>query len=544
MTVLYHILGLIVFIIVLMVIVAIHEAGHLFVAKKSGILCHEYSIGMGPLIAQKKAGETMVSFRAIPIGGYVSMAGEDVDDDILKEFKKVKLIIENDVVIKIIGNIDNPKYADLPTYDIVSYDIIGTAEAKPNELFIVVKEEDSEEELRYNVARDCMVNYKKNEEIQIAPYDRTFNHKSWGKRFLSVLAGPVMNFIFAWFIFLLMGIIFGYADTSTTRVDKVSDAALAAGLKDNDVIYSINGTVLDDWNSLSAVMGEIAKGKNQSNGNSGINADGSVNVKYYYQGNTDDLREVVIYPTIYIISSDLMIEYKDGNVVIANETKDTKLEKAGLNKGDVIKSLAAGDVYYSVSGVNDVLKFYDEQIGNSTKEVKVRVNDSDDDHTINIYTLSDLDANNLPTVKVLLGVATASKFQLVKLLYVPFVQTGESSGQIIKTLRQLFSRNSSISIRDMSGPVGIYNLFTRLVQGEDAFYNILYYTGLISVNLGIINLLPLPALDGGRIALLFYEGITKRKPTPKVENIINTVGLVLLLGFAAFIFISDIIKLF
>ena len=77
MNILYALLGLIVFLIVLMIIVLIHEGGHFLVAKKSGILCHEFSIGMGPLIVQKKKGETMFSIRAIPIGGYVAMAGEE-----------------------------------------------------------------------------------------------------------------------------------------------------------------------------------------------------------------------------------------------------------------------------------------------------------------------------------------------------------------------------------------------------------------------------------------------------------------------------------
>ena len=62
-----------------------------FFAKKAGILCHEFSIGMGPVLFQKKIGETVYSIRAIPIGGFVSMAGEEVNFDALKDVKKVKL---------------------------------------------------------------------------------------------------------------------------------------------------------------------------------------------------------------------------------------------------------------------------------------------------------------------------------------------------------------------------------------------------------------------------------------------------------------------
>ena len=93
MNFLYVILGIIVFIFVLGIIVLIHEGGHFLVAKKSGILCHEFSIGMGPLIWQTKKGETMFSIRAIPFGGYVAMAGEEVEFDALKDVKNVKVIL-------------------------------------------------------------------------------------------------------------------------------------------------------------------------------------------------------------------------------------------------------------------------------------------------------------------------------------------------------------------------------------------------------------------------------------------------------------------
>ncbi len=65
---------------------------------------------------------------------------------------------------------------------------------------------------------------------------------------------------------------------------------------------------------------------------------------------------------------------------------------------------------------------------------------------------------------------------------------------------------------------------------------------VLSVNLGFVNLLPLPALDGGRLAFLVYEAITKKKPNAKVENIIHTVGFVLLMGLMVFICFNDVLR--
>ena len=78
-------LNLIVFILVLGVIILIHELGHFYFAKRAKILCHEFAIGMGPAIWQTRRGETVYSIRSIPIGGYVSMAGEAISDALIKK---------------------------------------------------------------------------------------------------------------------------------------------------------------------------------------------------------------------------------------------------------------------------------------------------------------------------------------------------------------------------------------------------------------------------------------------------------------------------
>ena len=86
------VLGIIVFILILGIIVLIHEGGHFFFARRAGILCYEFSIGMGPKIFGKKdkKGETEYSIRAIPIGGFVQLAGEGLDED--KKLPKNRLL--------------------------------------------------------------------------------------------------------------------------------------------------------------------------------------------------------------------------------------------------------------------------------------------------------------------------------------------------------------------------------------------------------------------------------------------------------------------
>ena len=89
--ILFWILAFIIFVLVLGVIILVHEGGHFFFAKRAGILCHEFSIGMGPIVKTIKKGETSYSIRAIPVGGFVSMAGEDTNETLLKEGQMVSL---------------------------------------------------------------------------------------------------------------------------------------------------------------------------------------------------------------------------------------------------------------------------------------------------------------------------------------------------------------------------------------------------------------------------------------------------------------------
>ncbi|MCK9288980.1 MAG: site-2 protease family protein, partial [Acholeplasmataceae bacterium] len=72
------IINLLAFVFALGIIVSIHELGHLIMAKRAGMLCYEYSIGLGPAIYKRKGKETDFAIRAIPIGGYVSIAGEQM----------------------------------------------------------------------------------------------------------------------------------------------------------------------------------------------------------------------------------------------------------------------------------------------------------------------------------------------------------------------------------------------------------------------------------------------------------------------------------
>ena len=116
-------------------------------------------------------------------------------------------------------------------------------------------------------------------------------------------------------------------------------------------------------------------------------------------------------------------------------------------------------------------------------------------------------------------------------------------------LRELVHGN--VGVEDMSGPVGIVDLMAETgEQAEsmsDALYSIFYLTAFIAVNLAIMNMLPIPALDGGRVFLLLvtwiFEAVTKKKINPKYEGYVHAAGMILLLALMAFVMFNDILKI-
>lgn len=118
------------------------------------------------------------------------------------------------------------------------------------------------------------------------------------------------------------------------------------------------------------------------------------------------------------------------------------------------------------------------------------------------------------------------------------------------SLQMLLS--GKVGLSDMAGPVGIVDMMSEAATTApsflDALLNLVYFGGFLAVNLGVMNLLPIPALDGGRVVALVLttavEGITKKKIDPKYEGYIHAVGMILLLGLMAVIMFKDIFTIF
>lgn len=573
-----YVIGIIAFVIILGAIVLIHEGGHFFFARKAGILCHEFSIGMGPVLFQKKIGETVYSIRLIPIGGFVSMAGEEVNFDSLKDIKKVKLEFDEDGRVKsIITDVDNAKYKDLQLYDLVSYDIVGTKEAKDDELYLEVRIEEEESTNTYRVLRNAMMYMPKKQMAQIAPYNRNFSNKTVWQRFLTVFAGPATNFIFAFLLFVLLGFTRGYEKDKSTELGKFTNDMKEHSpiyLVDNEIskgdeIISINGyEVKGDWDNIEKVMNNFASGNDTIDG-----------IKYEYKGYLDivykDVSEntektIKVVPNTYIYSIQIVFNAYDGHGVkgyddageylkpivgeFASNHKKSLGAKAGLEAGDLITGIAIAEnkkddpknlEYKDIDSILTLIKYFNEKQFETSKRVVVRYERKGEvkySKQIESYSKELLDTSRMSQTKLEIGITPLYEFNFVKILYQPFLDTVNSVVDIFKNLGLLFNKDANVGLDDFSGPIGIFELIAS--SASEGINSLIYMTAFLSVNIGFVNLLPLPALDGGRIAFIIYEMITKKKPSPKVENIIHSVGFILLIALFIFIGFNDILRLF
>ena len=108
------------------------------------------------------------------------------------------------------------------------------------------------------------------------------------------------------------------------------------------------------------------------------------------------------------------------------------------------------------------------------------------------------------------------------------------------TVVNLFT--GGVKVNQLSGPVGIYSIVGE--QSKAGISNILYLMAFLSINVGFLNLIPLPAFDGGHILFIVIEKIKGSPVSPKVENMIHTVGLFLLMILMVYITFNDILRLF
>lgn len=534
------------FIFVLGVIIIAHEAGHFYFAKKAGILCHEFSIGMGPAIYKKQIGETTFCIRAIPIGGYVQMANNELDG-ILKVGANIGVNIINDEVTEII--LDDNKECNLRG-EIAEYDLTGK---DGQDLYISLNYDNQNHYLR--VKNDAIYVFEKNQTMQLSPYERSFDSKSLWQRFITLLAGPVMNFVIAIIVYLIIFFVQGVPNYNSTVIGSVEDGypASMAEIKSGDKITKVSDIDVTTWNEFSAALDNEYSKNNvdfyitiESNGEEkvlpistivAINSVGISNIAIPKQALESDINGLRIGNTGQCSS---------GKLPFSNGTIITKIKNLETNEVIELNSNSWPEVikfFKDIDSANVKFEYYSPK--NTEAEVfEYNFVSLDDCQTITPWNNEVLTNQRVDKVVQQIGVSPKYHFSFFGGIKAAFNNFWQDFTLIFRTLKLLIapSENRQIGISSLSSVVGIYSLVQQYVGA--GFLALLSLLALLSVNIGVMNLLPIPGLDGGRIVFLLYELITKKKPSKKVESIITNVFFVLLLILFIYVTYNDILRLF
>lgn len=505
------IINILVFLVVLGLIVLIHEFGHFYFARKANILCHEFSVGMGPAIYQKRKGEIVYSVRAIPLGGYVAMAGEDITDSYIKEGQNIGIILN-----------DKKEITDIILNDNLKYDLIGKVSSfdlygeNGKELYIELIVDDNK--IKYNVVRDAKYQFSEKKVMWIAPYERSYEAKTLWQRFLTIFAGPATNFILAFLLLVIVGFIIGKPTNSTTvgksKIDNINK---------NDIIEKVNGTNVDSWQDIQMLI------QNSNNTSATLTIDGvdrNINLLVAFQG--------------------LGFTNAEGQ----NELRIGKVfgRKKDLEVNDKILAIYLGDKdkypvsYYEPNNWSEMISYVNTN--SNQKYVYLKVLRNNEEKLIGYDNIIETTLEKLGELSVAYGFSLEGerKFNLAYSLSYPFRKINSDIKEMLNTIGLMFRPSSGVSIKDLSGPIGIFTLVEQ--ASSQGFISILVFTAFLSVNIGFLNLLPIPALDGGRLVFLGYEAIFRKKPSKKFENTLINITFILLLALIVMVTYQDIIRLF
>ena len=416
-------LGILTFILVFGIIVVVHEFGHFYFAKKSGILVREFAIGMGPKIfAHIGKDGTAYTIRILPLGGYVRMAGWGDDTTEIKTGTPVSLSLTDDGKVKRI-NLSGKKLDQtaLPM-QVTQFDF-------EDKLFI--KGLVLEEEKTFAVDHDATVVEADGTEVRIAPLDVQYQNATiWGK-LITNFAGPMNNFILGvvvfWILIFMQG---GVRDVDTNQFHIMPQGALAkVGVPETAQITKIGSHEISNWESL-------------------IQA-------------------------------------------VETETKD--------------KTAPTLDVTISENG--------------SDKQVTVSPEESQG--------------------RYLLGVQPGIKSDFLSMFVGGFTTAADSALRILSALKNLIFQPD---LNKLGGPVAIFKASSD--AAKNGIENVLYFLAMISINIGIFNLIPIPALDGGKIVLNILEAIRRKPLKQEIETYVTLAGVVIMVVLMIAVTWNDIMRLF
>jgi regulator of sigma E protease len=419
------------FLIVIGILVFVHEFGHFVMAKRAGVRVEKFSLGMGPKLFGFKKGDTEYVISALPLGGYVKMAGENPDED--------------------------------PT-------------GSPDE----------------------------------------FQSKTVWQRAKIAFTGPFTNIVLAFivmpFVFMVGTYTLGPAKVGFVEKDS---SAEHAGFQVGDIIEKINRRSIIDWEKAEMLIA--------------VNPDTDLAVTIDRSG---EKKTLALRPKLdaeqKIGVSGL---YPDFPAEVGRLRPGYPAEKSDLKVNDKIIAVDGKPVYYWNQFSSAVKK-------SNGKKLTLTVERGEKHMSISVTPVEDNGKYVIgiePVVRLIF-----KKYGFVESLGLGFNKTIEYIDLTVITLKKLLTFN--ISIKTLGGPVLIAQMSGKAASaGLSSF---LSFLAMISISLGVLNLLPIPILDGGLILFLIIEAIRKKPLARKTMEVAQSIGAAVLITLIAVVSYNDVMRMF
>lgn len=336
--------------------------------------------------------------------------------------------------------------------------------------------------------------------------EHSFAKISWYKKIFILVVGVLMNAVLAVIIFL--SIAFSYKTANTTVTEFSSDSVLEkAGVEIGDTIYSINGKKVNILSDLS---------------NKDVKYGQDVKIEYIHNG---EKKEVTLNNTVTKIGSigiAFTVDNESGQVtnVIDMVSGGGSAVDAGLKSGDKILSING----IETNNASDIISIIQQNANNKLDFVIERKGES-------------LNKEVVPKEKENFSLGINSTEVVNTNLKYAICNTVSDVSRIIGSYVDLFK--GKVGLNDMSGIVGIGEVVSK-TNGIISFLNLM---AIISLAVGVANIMPFPPLDGGKVVIVLFETITRKKVSEKVEGIISYIGLGLLILLTIFVTYKDIIRI-
>lgn len=346
----------------------------------------------------------------------------------------------------------------------------------------------------------------------------SFNRASVWARISVVAAGPVFNFILAFLFAMIITSVIGYDPSTVLQVEEGSPA-YEAGLREGDVITEFQGRHISIGRDLDLYM--LLHGLKDEN----------VTLTFQRDGKEHEISYTADSQTSYLLGFYYAAE---GEPEVTQVTLDGSMMEAGVQAGDIIREINGEEIrtgqdirnYISANPLDGSEIILGVERNGEVRQISVTPKMTKQVDTGFVYNLYREKTNFLGVIR----------YSAVEVRYW-ITSTVESLAMLVR---------GQFTVNDLSGPVGIINVIgdsyeeAKTEGSVMVWMQMLYWGILLSANLGVMNLLPIPALDGGRLVFLLIEAVRRKRMNPNVEGMIHFAGFVLLMVLMVFVMFNDI----